>query len=218
MRIFNSDGSEADMCGNGARCAAFWASIRPMTWKLHSKTVNNEVVMSTKAGIIRAEIQGEEVKVRLTDPKHMKLDIPIKLHGHTLRVNFINTGVPHAVVFVSGLDTIDVETLGRQIRRHPKFQPAGTNVDFVEVDGEKDIRVRTYERGVEGETLACGTGSVASALITGLKIKSSGARPFSVHTRGGEIIKVYFTSGNDAFKDVWLEGKVRIVYKGVYYV
>jgi len=218
MRIFNSDGSEAEMCGNGARCAAFWASIRPLPWKLLSKAVNNEVVMSTKAGIIRAEIRGDEVKVRLTNPKHMKLDIPVKLNGRTLRVNFINTGVPHAVVFVSGLDAIDVDSLGRQIRLHPKFQPAGTNVDFVEVTGEKDIRVRTYERGVEGETLACGTGSVASALISGLRLKSAGARPFIVHTRSGEIIKVYFSSGNDAFKDVWLEGKVRIVYKGVYYV
>ena len=132
MRIFNSDGSEAEMCGNGARCAAFWASIKPLTWRLHSKAINNEVVISTKAGIIRAEIQGDEVKVRLTDPKYMKLDIPIKLHGRTLRVNFINTGVPHAVVFVSGLDTINVDDLGRQIRRHPKFQPAGTNVDFVD--------------------------------------------------------------------------------------
>ncbi|MDD2703319.1 MAG: diaminopimelate epimerase [Candidatus Omnitrophica bacterium] len=218
MRIFNSDGSEARMCGNGARCAAFWASIKPLAWKLHSRMINNEVVMSTKAGMIRAEIQADVVKVRLTDPKHLKLDIPVKLHGRTLRVNFVNTGVPHAVVFVSGLDDIDVDTLGRQIRMHPKFQPEGTNVDFVEVTGEKDIRVRTYERGVEGETLACGTGSVASALITGLKIKSMGARPFAVHTRSGEIIKVYFTPGKNTFRDVWLEGKVRIVYKGVYYV
>jgi diaminopimelate epimerase len=218
MRIINSDGSEAEMCGNGARCVAFWTLVKPFTWKMRSKLGNNELEIVTRAGLIHAEMKGEEVKVRLTDPKNIALDVPIKLKGRTIRVNCINTGVPHAVVFVSGLDEIDVDNLGREIRLHRKFKPAGTNVDFVEVTGNKDINVRTYERGVEGETLACGTGSVASALITGLKAGISGAKPFIVHTRSGESIRVYFTLEKDKCNEVCLEGKVRIVYKGVYYV
>jgi diaminopimelate epimerase len=204
MRIFNPDGSEPSMCGNGARCVALYLS------QSH-KVTKSPVKIETRAGIINSAVKGENVKIKLTDPKNIKLNIPIKINNRPLRVNFINTGVPHTVIFVEGLDKIDVANIGRQIRYHPKFKPAGTNVDFVEVLGKNSIRLRTYERGVEDETLACGTGAVASALITDY-------RKINVHTKSGEILKVYFKQEKNKFSDVWLEGKAQVVYKGDYYV
>jgi diaminopimelate epimerase len=159
-------------------------------------------------------VNGDKIKIKLTDPKALKLEIPIKVSGRALRVNFINTGVPHTVIFVEGLDKIDVKALGRQIRFHKKFAPAGTNVNFVEMINKNSIRLRTYERGVEDETLACGTGSVASALIASYMLQAPGSKIMDVHTRSGEILKVYFKEGENKFTDVWLEGKARIVFKG----
>lgn len=205
MRIFNADGSEAEMCGNGARSVAFWKKSR------HSS-------IQTRAGIIQARVNRSLVKIKLTDPKGLKLDIPLKINNRRLKVNFINTGVPHAVVFVSGIDKIDVFNLGRQVRYHKYFAPAGTNVDFVEVLGRNSIRLRTYERGVEDETLACGTGTVAAALITADKAGIQGKCRIKVLTQGRETLRVYFTRQGKIFSDVWLEGKVSIAYQGVYYV
>jgi len=224
MRIFNADGSEAEMCGNGARCAALYANSQ-------LPTPNSQLEIETKAGIIAAKVQGDNVKIKLTEPKDLKLNIPIKVNSRLLRVNFINTGVPHAVIFSEGLDEIDVFNLGRAIRFHQKFSPAGANVDFVEVLGTNSLAIRTYERGVEDETLACGTGSVAAALIfsaqlslptrqAGLPAGEAGAisyQQFNVHTKSKEILKVYFDKISNSFKNVWLEGRAKIVYKGEYY-
>lgn len=210
MRIFNADGSEAEMCGNGARCVALYVGKRGLS-------------LETRAGIIQAKVNKDNVKIRLTDPKKIKLNIPIKVNNRVLKVNFINTGVPHTVIFVEGLDKIDVFNLGRQIRNHNKFSPAGTNVDFVEVLNKNSLKVRTYERGVEDETLACGTGAVASSLIA-YRLSHIDKNPTVVLTRSGEILKVYFERETQplhaeaGFKNVWLEGKARIVYKGEYYV
>ncbi|MFA5271823.1 MAG: diaminopimelate epimerase [Candidatus Omnitrophota bacterium] len=207
MRIFNADGSEAQMCGNGSRCAALYAS--------HSA---KNVKLETKAGIIESDVSKDSVKVKLTNPKNIKLNIPLKVNNRNLKVNFINTGVPHAVIFVEGLDKIDVHNIGRAIRYHQKFQPKGTNVDFVEMVDDDFIKVRTYERGVEAETLACGTGSTASAVISGFRVQSSGFRVIKIETKSGEILKVSFERQNDKIKNVWLEGKARIVYNGRFYV
>ncbi|MFA5276720.1 MAG: diaminopimelate epimerase [Candidatus Omnitrophota bacterium] len=203
MRIFNSDGSEAEMCGNGARCVALYAA------KLLKKRFLN---IETKAGVIKAQVKGDIVKVKLTQPKNIKLNLPIKLSGRNLSLNSINTGVPQAVIFSAGLDKINVKEIGRLIRYHRTFFPKGTNVNFVEVTGNNSIKVRTYERGVEDETLACGTGSTASALIFALK---SGAKnKVNVSTRSGEVLKIYFKNDLGGLSDIWLEGKVSIVYKG----
>jgi len=203
MRIFNADGSEAKMCGNGARCAALFGR-------------KSKGRIFTQAGVINTELRPGRVKIRLTEPKGIRLEIPLKVNGRLIKVNFINTGVPHAVVFVNGIDNIDVVNIGRRIRFHTKFSPAGTNVDFVEVKGSNLVGIRTYERGVEDETLACGTGSVAAGLIFALK--SGLDRLIKVGTRGGEELKVYFKKENKSFRDVWLEGSAKIVYKGEYYV
>jgi len=213
MRIFNADGTEAEMCGNGARCAAlFVAGYHPVGRLLGLKKISIE----TKAGVIASEVRADNVRIKLTRPKGLKFNIPIVINGRNLRVNFIDTGVPHAVVFVSGLDKIDVNGIGRQIRFHKRFSPQGANANFVEVLAGNSIAVRTYERGVEDETLACGTGSVASALISTLSCRLQAAGCVKVNTRGKEVLKVYFNKTGDKCEDVWLEGKARIVYKGEY--
>jgi len=203
MRIFNADGSEAQMCGNGARCIALYSARKSLD-------------IETKAGVIEAEVSSNKVRIKLTEPKDIKFDIPLKVNSRNLKVNFVDTGVPHAVVFVEGLDKINVSVLGRLLRYHEKFAPRGTNVNFVEVLSKNSFKIRTYERGVEDETLACGTGTVASTLIFALKTGSG--NKIKAHTKGEEILTVYFKKRGNKFTDVWLEGKAGIVYKGEYYV
>ncbi|MCM8796438.1 MAG: diaminopimelate epimerase [Candidatus Omnitrophica bacterium] len=211
MRIFNADGSEAQMCGNGARCVALYISRK------FKKSTGCCLKIKTKAGIINAEVNKDNVRIKLTDPMELKPDIPIRLNNRILEVNFIHTGVPHAVVFVEGLEKIDVFNLGRHIRYHRQFKPAGTNVDFVEVINSHSIKVRTYERGVEGETLACGTGSVASALVTVYQLGITDYGKINVYTQSREVLKVYFERQGDSFKNVWLEGRAKIVYTGCWH-
>ncbi|HQJ15089.1 MAG TPA: diaminopimelate epimerase [Candidatus Omnitrophota bacterium] len=219
MRIFNADGSEAEMCGNGSRCFALYCV------KLQGKSVA-ALKIETLAGIIAAHVNKDQVRVNLTAPKGLRLDVPVRVSDRLLHVNYIDTGVPHGIIFVKGLASMEIVDLGRAIRYHKSFAPRGTNVDFVEVTGQNSISIRTYERGVEDETLACGTGSVASALITGLKLQqlkysrvtNAVQQKFKVLTRGGEVLKIYFTVQGDKFSDVWLEGKAGIVYKGVWHV
>ena len=210
MRIFNPDGSEPEMCGNGARCLAKFAFINGIA--------SPKAIMETKAGKVRAWVKGKKVKVKLSTPSDIKINFEISLKPRgSQKVNFINVGVPHVVVFVPALDKLNVESLGRMIRYHQRFAPSGANVNFVTLQGRNSIYIRTYERGVETETLACGTGAVASALLSGLQGKVSS--PVQVHTRGGETLKVEYVikknvGGMEKFKGVWLEGEVRVVYKG----
>jgi len=210
MRIFNADGSEAEMCGNGARCIALY------TTKNQKPKTKGQIFIETKAGIIESKVNSDKVKIKLTNPTNIKLNIPIKVNKRKLKVNFINTGVPHTVIFVEGLDKIDVVNLGRTIRYHKRFAPTGTNVDFVEVLNNDLIGIRTYERGVENETLACGTGAVASSLIFSLKVNTR--NKVGVLTKSTETLKVYFDKIKNRFENVWLEGEAKIVYAGVYYV
>ncbi len=206
MRIFNADGSEAEMCGNGSRCFARFLASR-----LGRSTGSFRI--ETLAGIIDSVVGKETVRVRLTDPGVMALDRPVKVLGRELRVSSVNTGVPHAIVFVEGLAGIDVHRLGRELRYHRAFAPAGTNVNFVEVTGPGSVSIRTYERGVEGETLACGTGSTASALVSNAKY-GVGDGLVRVKTAGGEELRIHFTRGREGYTGVWLEGKAGIVYEG----
>jgi len=230
MRIFNADGSEAEMCGNGARCVALWLAknqkplVRIRLPSARSKievpkTDNREPItenltIQTKAGIIMAQVKANNVKIKMTEPKNIKLNLPIKVNNRTLHVNFINTGVPHTVIFVEGLEKIDVFNLGRMIRYHKRFSPQGTNVDFVEVLKDDSISLRTYERGVEDETLACGTGAVASAIIFNMQYPIRNMSKINVYTKSGQILIVYFKRTGNKFSEVWLEGKARMVFKG----
>ena len=205
MSIFNADGSVAEMCGNGLRCAVLYAAMK------------RKIKVETKAGIYEGEITARNrVKVRMEEPKDLRLDFPINVNGREIRVNFINTGVPHVVVFVEGLDKIDAEKIGAEIRYHGEFKPKGANADFVEIVDDNNIKVRTYERGVEGETLACGTGAVASAIIS--KVKGQGSRvKVNVHVLGG-VLKVEFNKIGNKVKNVYLEGEAKAVFQGGIYV
>jgi diaminopimelate epimerase len=152
------------------------------------------------------------VKLRLTDPHHIRVDFSVMIEEKPAEVSFINTGVPHVVHFVKNLDQFDVFAVGRKIRYHREFQPEGTNANFLEAIDRHTIRVRTYERGVEDETLACGTGAVASALISSSKglVES----PVDVRVKSGEFLKIYFSKADQGFKDIYLEGKAKVVYEG----
>ncbi len=207
MRIFNPDGSEAEMCGNGLRCMALYKRKR-------------NVSIETIAGFLKAELKVDGIKVRMTDPKNLQLNINLDLDGRIYPVNYINTGVPHAIYFVEKQEAANVRLLGRLIRYHRDFQPEGTNVDFVTTVNSDNLEIRTYERGVEAETLACGTGAVAAALISHAKFRGAvnGSFTTDIRTKSGETLKVYFDYYNNKFEKVWLEGKASIVYKGECYV
>jgi len=209
MRIFNADGSIAEMCGNGLRCAVVFAGIK------------KKVKVETIAGIYDGEITAKDrVKIRMEEPKDLKLNFPINVNGREIKANFINTGVPHTVVFVEGLDKINVDSIGSEIRYYDEFKPKGSNVNFVEAIDNSNIKIRTYERGVEGETLACGTGSVASAIISALSLQLKAYSlklKINVHTKGG-VLKVEFDNIKNKIKNVYLEGEAKIVFQGGIYV
>jgi len=205
-RFFNADGSHADMCGNGGRCAARFAFIEGIS--------GPELKFETGAGVIKAQVKDSTVKLQLTPPRDLKLDMKISLHEKPGTVDFVDTGVPHTVIFPKDIETEPVFELGRLIRYHRAFSPDGTNVNFVKVTGPSSILIRTYERGVEDETYACGTGAVAGALISSLKglVKP----PLEVTTWGGERLKVYFQRDEAPdFREVYLEGKAILVYSGI---
>jgi diaminopimelate epimerase len=206
MRIFNPDGSEASMCGNGSRCIALYASVK--------KIAPSDMKMETLSGTVGAAVKGNAVKVKLTDPKNIHWNLCLMINECPYKVDFADTGVPHVIHFVKDIDKVGVKELGSKMRYHAEFSPAGANVDFVRVvdQSKSRIQVRTYERGVEDETLACGTGAVASAIISAEAdhLKS----PVTVETRGKEILKVYFDAVEGGFKNVYLEGEANIVYEG----
>ncbi len=203
-RFFNSDGSEAEMCGNGGRCVARFAVLKGIA--------PPKLSFETLAGIIEAEVSGRQVKLQMVQPTGLKLNLEVPIDGQTHQLHFINTGVPHAANLVDDVAAAAVKDLGRKIRFHGKFQPAGTNANFIQPVDRKHLKVRTYERGVEDETLACGTGAVASALIAA-KIGLVDS-PVEVQTTGGEILKIYFQLKGEGFDRVFLEGDTRVVYEG----
>jgi len=203
-RFFNADGSEAEMCGNGGRCVARFAHLR--------KIAGPSLSFETLAGIISAQVSGKRVKLQMTKPHGLKLDQKISVAGEPQIFSAINTGVPHAVIFVEDLEGTDVVRMGRATRHHGHFAPAGTNANFVRLEDHSRLSIRTYERGVEDETLACGTGVVASALVAAFK--GFVTSPVSVRTRGGEILTVHFEIEAGEVKKVFFEGDVHIIYEG----
>lgn len=204
MRIFNPDGSEAEMCGNGSRCVALYAAAK--------KIARPGMTIETLAGILNATVKGNNVKVKLTEPKEIKWNFCLMIDKCPYHLNFVDTGVPHVVHFVDDLEKIDVKNLGAHIRGHSEFSPEGTNADFVKIINKNNIKIRTYERGVEDETLACGTGAAASAIIAAESERMPS--PVTVETRSGEKLKVHFEMINGEFKNVYLEGAAEVVFEG----
>jgi len=204
MRYFNSDGGEAEMCGNGARCFARFAN--------KVAGAPGKISFETPAGVIGAELHHELVTLHLSEPTDLRLNIALRLAGKTKNVHFINSGVPHVVVPVAQLDDVDVRRDGAAICHHEMFSPKGANVNFIEKRGTKNIAIRTYERGVENETLACGTGVVASALIFAVTETADG--PIGVIVRSGSELSVDFKKDGDRFRDVTLTGPAEFVFEG----
>jgi len=214
-QFYNGDGSRAEMCGNGARCAARFA--------YEKKIAPEAMKFETTAGQIEAFILGGSagsVKIRLTAPEDLRLNIPLSIGNVEQRLHFINTGVPHIVVLVNDAGMVPVANWGREIRFHEAFQPAGTNANFIQVLPGDTLMVRTYERGVEGETMACGTGAVASALVAVLLQQAN--PPVTVITSGGEKLTIHFSvtgEGTERQLDpaagIFLEGPAHKIYEGV---
>lgn len=207
MRYYNADGQEADMCGNGARCfTRFLASL---------ESLSGALTFHTHAGMISGTVQdNHHVQILMSPPFDLQLDQVLTLSsGEKLKVHSLNTGVPHAVIITDNISTIPVSSLGRQIRHHTTF-PAGTNVNFIQVNTPNTLSIRTYERGVEDETLACGTGIVAASLI--YHFLSKLPSPIFVTTRGHDVLRVDFELAENplSIDKVSLTGPADFVFKG----
>ena len=203
VRYFNADGSEA-FCGNGSRCAAWWAYSKGLAGK--------EFSLNTVSGVLPVKITGREsVRMRMPDVGAALLGFSGKYPAGIKLVHFLNTGVPHAVVPVADIDRTDVRGLGRALRYNKAFGPGGTNVNFVKVRAGR-VLVRTYERGVEGETLACGTGLTASAVA--LALAGVVKPPVTLAARGGDRFRVWLKPSGAGASDIYIQGPAKIVFKG----
>jgi len=203
-RFFNADGNQAEMCGNGARCAARFAYL--------NRIAGSNMSFETEAGIVSAKVSKDLVKINIPEPVELKTDYLLDLENGALKISSINTGVPHVVIAMDSIDSVDVVKLGREIRFHDTFAPAGTNVNFICQNKDNTISIRTYERGVEDETLACGTGAVAASIVMAFKFGAKS--PVKVITKSGESLSVYYKEINGKYSDIYLEGDARIIYKG----
>lgn len=199
--FFNADGSRAEMCGNASRCAGRLAHALGLAGVRQR--------LATDAGVIAIEVLPEtgQVKVQLTTPKDVALGVRLDVLGRETEVHFVNTGVPHAVLFVDEVRAVDVAAVGRAVRFHEHFAPAGTNANFVQVLDSGHALVRTYERGVEGETLACGTG-VSAVLVVASALGRTGDRVENT-TSGGEVLVTSLEVGS-----VFLQGAAELTFTG----
>lgn len=203
-RFFNADGSSAEMCGNGARCAARFALLNGIAAE--------RLAFETVAGIISAHVRDDQVRIKMSDPADLVLEDAVDVAGYPLPISRVNTGVPHVVMEVKDLPGTNVKAVGQTLRFHPRFAPAGTNVNFI-APVEKEIwGIRTYERGVENETLACGTGNVAAAIVLALKYQMKS--PVTFRTLSGSHLRIFFRQEGERFDEVYLEGDARVIYKG----
>jgi diaminopimelate epimerase len=209
FRYYNADGGEAEMCGNGARCfGRFTAHLGEIVLK--------KVTFETIVGTLAADMIGDDVRIAMSVPTDLKLNTDAKVPGLESPLHFINTGVPHVVAFLKdaeALDQFDVTTNGAAIRHHTAFAPAGTNANFAAVLAPDHISIRTFERGVEDETLACGTGMVASALV--YHLLTGAPSPIKVDVEGGDTLEIGFEkTGDQTFKNVTLTGPADFVFEG----
>ena len=213
MKYYNADGTYGGMCGNGGRCIAQFA-------KLIGVVAGNEFAFEALGHVYSGKIDDDIVSLRMKDPSSLWLGDKIDVDDLSINVNFVNTGSPHCVILEQenpGLlkpdfSTSDIFHLGRKIRYHQRFAPDGANVNFVQVIDIRSLKIRTYERGVEDETLACGTGSIAAALVAAMLKKCTS--PVKVHTRSNEILTISFFERDGAVSEVTLKGGAQMVFQG----
>ena len=219
MKYFNADGSSGSLCGNGARCAIKYGEI---SGRVNAELTQFKANGKDYSGQILANGQ---IKFYLNPPKKIKHNFKIKAAGQLITASYTDTGSPHVVInvndilenplkpdsFYKNIDYLPVFEIGREIRYSPEFAPEGTNVNFIENENGT-IKIRTYERGVENETLACGTGSVAAALI----VYGTGNLnpPIRLKVKSGEILQVDFGTDSGNFKNLSLTGPAEVIYNG----
>jgi diaminopimelate epimerase len=206
MRYYNADGGEVEMCGNGARCIARFAYLNGIT--------SPKMCFDTQAGLVEAEVSGKGARIKIGNvrfsPKDGRISLTDIIPGQD--AYYLVVGVPHVIYFMNDLESIDVMKLGRKIRYHNFFKPKGTNANFIKVTDPGSLVIRTYERGVEEETLACGTGAIASAIVaTAVGLVSP---PIGVMTRSGCPLKIDFKRKEEIFSPIWLEGEARVICSG----
>ena len=201
MRYFNAGGGEDEMCGNGARCFARFAN--------RVARATDKMSFETEASVISAEFKGRLVTLQMTEPTDLRLNVKLQVANETKTVHFINSGMPHVVIPVRKIDDVDLRREGAAIRYHKMFSPNGADVNFIVPN---KIAIRTYEPGVENETLACGTGSVASALIFAASENTSG--PIHLIARDGDELQVGFEKAHGRFHNVTLTGPAEFVFEG----
>ncbi|MDZ7626273.1 MAG: diaminopimelate epimerase [Ignavibacteriaceae bacterium] len=212
MNYYNADGSTGSLCANGARCAILFAAESGRLTGNTAEFISNEVEYKGEV------ISNSEIKFFLNPPKKIKYNFKIKAGGKLINAHFADTGSPHVVIdinesegFLTSLEKVQVESLGREIRNLPEFSPGGTNVNFVVVkDGL--INIRTYERGVESETLACGTGSVAAALIC--YVTKNLSVPVKIIPKSNEKLFVNFDVENSKVRNLSLTGPAKVTFTG----
>jgi diaminopimelate epimerase len=205
MRIFNADGFEAEMCGNGIRC------LTKFIVRNHASTPN-EFSIETMHRLIGVKLADNDVCVQMGPPTNLRWNLSTPLPEKSFTLHALDTGVPHTVAFVDTLQNLDVITLGHQIRHHPLFQPKGVNANFCRIDHKGELWIRTYERGVEGETQACGTGATACALAAA-QIYSLPS-PLKVHVLSGEVLTISFTANDASFDNVCMSGPAQQTFEG----
>lgn len=204
MRFFNPDGTEADLCGNGARCVARFAH--------EIGAAPADMSIETAAGNVRARVIGGKVMLDLPAPSGFSMNLELDVAGQKRLCHRVVLGVPHAVTEPADWDTIDVARVGSALRRHPAFAPAGTNVDFVRIEPDGTVRIRTFERGVEAETLACGTGMAAAAVILGRLGRVH--PPVELECAHGDRLSVNFVLTGAGAERVTLLGPAETVFDG----
>jgi diaminopimelate epimerase len=207
MTYVNRTGMDGEMCGNGARCSVLRAAQLGL--------IRDAGTMATDAGPIRAALEGAVVTLRMTPPVDERPPFAVEVEGRAFECRAIDTGVPHAVIFLeheAALDALDVERFGRALRHHAAFAPRGVNANFAARRGDGSFRMRTYERGVEMETLACGTGAVAVGLMAHRQFGSSA--PVLIHPTGGGLLKIGFRASAEGFADVTLAGPAELIAEG----
>jgi diaminopimelate epimerase len=212
MRYYNRDGGEAEMCGNGARCVALFASALGLGRPDGS---GRRLTFAAQPGLMEARVRGHRVAVSMTDAVGLRLGVSLRVAQATEIVHFVNTGVPHAVIVVddaAAMDPEDIVRRGRLVRFHEEFSPAGANTNFVSPGSQGIAAIRTYERGVEAETLACGTGSVAAAVV--LAHLGKARSPVQLRTRGDDLLSVSFHLEDEGASRVVLEGPAMVNFEG----
>ncbi|CAF23166.1 diaminopimelate epimerase [Candidatus Protochlamydia amoebophila] len=204
MRIFNADGSEAEMCGNGLRCLIDWMESLNILHSIYSIETNNHVLKAWKSA--------SNITIEMGSPNKLNWNVPISFESKIYYVHSLNTGVPHIILFAENIEQFPLERMGPFIRYHPLWKPDGTNFSIVQHLHGQTFMIRTYERGVEAETLACGTGATAAALAAAFQYRLSA--PISMQTRSGICLEIGFTLLNQKFTNVTMTGPALAVFNG----